>query len=239
MTAIIFKSALFIHVINGFLGLSSGLVAMLSKKGGKLHNRAGLVFYWAMSIVFVTTVLFFVLYPNQTKYHFFLGVGIISFYPNWSGKRLLGMKKAISPTWLDKSMAVAIGIVGLLMFAYALKLDVSKGGDIQVVQILFFVFGSTCLANAYGDGSIYFGFRKPEKLHWLFGHGGKMLGAYTAAVTAFCVNIVPRMLPDNLPSSFQMAVWLTPIIGCSILGQVILKRYRAKVEGPNANRNLA
>jgi hypothetical protein len=226
----IFKSAMFIHVIAGIISLITGLIGMLSKKGSKLHNKLGIVFYYAMCIIFITTVLFFIIYPDKVKYQFFLGVGIISFYPNWSGKRMLSFKKVFNPLPIDKIMAIAIGFVGIGMFIYAYLLKSNADSDSQLLKILFVVFGITCLLNSYGDVTAYFGFRKIEKLHWLFAHGGKMLGAYTAAVTAFSVNIVPRMLPKNMPDSTQMFIWLTPILVFSVLGQIILKRYKKKLK---------
>ncbi len=46
MIKTIFQSALFLHVLAGILALASGLVAMsYGKKGGKVHNLSGQIFY--------------------------------------------------------------------------------------------------------------------------------------------------------------------------------------------------
>lgn len=73
MEASIFKIALFIHVMAGVISLSSGLVAMsYGKKGGKVHKIAGKLFYWAMTVIFLTTVLFLLFIQPKLDFIFFL-----------------------------------------------------------------------------------------------------------------------------------------------------------------------
>ena len=63
MLKIIFQTSLFFHVIAGILALASGLVAMTyGKKGGKIHLLSGNIFYWSMAFIFITTIIFFVIY---------------------------------------------------------------------------------------------------------------------------------------------------------------------------------
>jgi hypothetical protein len=230
MQTLIFKTILFIHVICGAMSLISGGIAMASTKGGKTHNRAGIVFYWAMFYIFISTIIFIILDPSNLKYQFFLGIGIVSFYPNWSGKRMLTMKKVFAPQLIDKIGAIAIGISGLLMFTYGAYLTIHPNSDFGGLNILFFIFGTVALANCYGDSSLYFGFKKAEKMHWFFAHGGKMMGAYSAAMTAFCVNIVPRYLPASTPGFVQIMVWVVPGVTIGILGRILIKKYKTKLK---------
>ncbi len=228
MTKTIFQSALFLHVIAGVLALTSGLVAMsYGKKGGKVHNFSGQVFYLAMVFIFITTILFFVLYPEKLKYQFFLTIGIVSFYPNWSGKRMLSMKKGLVPTWYDKLGGFLIGLSGIVMMAYGVYgvLNPDKFGGLQY---LFLVFGLVSLLNSYGDLKYYLNFQTAPKMHWFFAHGGKMMGAYSAAITAFCVNIVPRYLPENFPFYGYLITWIAPGIVIAIISTRILKKYKVK-----------
>jgi uncharacterized membrane protein len=230
MGNIVFKTALAIHVLCGGLALITGFIAMRSKKGGKVHNKAGLVFYWAMFIIFITTTLFFIMYPTNLKYQFFLGIGIVSFYPNWSGKRMLAMKKGLIPTFTDKLGAWLIGLSGLCMIAYGIYLTIKPNTSFGGLNILFFIFGTVSLINCYGDLKYYLGFKTAEKMHWFFAHGGKMIGAYSAAMTAFCVNVVPRYLPKNLPDYLFIMTWVVPGVAIGIIGRMILKKYRLKFE---------
>lgn len=228
METLIYKSSIAVHVFCGILSLASGLVAMIANKGGKVHNRAGIVFYWSMFMIFVTTMLFFILYPTNLKYQFFLGIGIISFYPNWSGKRMLSMKKGVIPTIIDKIAAWLVGVSGVCMLTYGAYLTINPPQDFGGLNILFFVFGTVSLSNAYGDLKVYLGFVKAEKMHWFFAHAGKMMGAYSAAITAFCVNIVPRFLPENTPSFVFIITWTAPGVIIGIVSARIIKKYKTK-----------
>lgn len=228
MESMIFKGALGIHVLCGILSLFSGLVAMIAKKGSKIHNKSGLVFYWSMFMIFITTVLFFIIYPSNLKYQFFLGIGIVSFYPNWSGKRMLTMKKGIKPELIDKIGAVLIGVSGIIMIAYGAYLVFTSTQKFEVLSILFFVFGTVSLMNSYGDLRLYLGYVKAAKMHWFFAHGGKMIGAYSAAMTAFCVNIVPKYLPEGLPDYVYLMTWILPGVLIGIIGNRMIKKFRIK-----------
>jgi uncharacterized membrane protein len=221
MKALIYQPVLIVHVLCGFFGLLSGFVAMIARrKGGLLHKRAGVVFYWAMFGIFVTTLIFFVLDPTNLRYQFFLGIGIVSFYPAFSGKRVLAMKKGLTPNWLDKTAMWLVGLCGLVMIGYAI-LGRSSG-----YSVLFGIFGAACLSNFYGDYKVYSDRVEADKMHWFFAHGGKMTGAFSAAMTAFCVNIVPRYLPHNLPEYLYIAMWVFPGVLIGFWGQMILKKYR-------------
>ena len=228
METLIYKSSIAVHVLCGILSLIAGFMAMLANKGGKVHNRAGVVFYWSMFMIFVTTTIFFILYPTNLKYQFFLGIGIVSFYPNWSGKRMLAMKKGLRPTLVDKIGGWLIGFSGVCMLAYGTYLTLNPAKEFGSLNILFFIFGTVSVSNAYGDLKFYFGYVKADKMHWFFAHAGKMMGAYTAAVTAFCVNIVPRFLPENTPSFMFLLTWTAPGVILGIVSARIIKKYKIK-----------
>lgn len=227
MEKLIFNFFLVIHVICGFLSLSSGLVAMIAQKGKGVHNASGSVFYWAMLGVFVTTIIFFAIYPGQLKYQFFLTIGIISFYPNFSGKRLLSMKKAIVPALVDWIAAWGVGVCGIVMIGYSVYGFMNPVG-FNGMAILFAIFGVVCLVNAYGDLKIYLGYQKPDKMHWFLGHGGKMMGAYSAALTAFFVNVVPRYMPANTPTFVFILTWVLPGVVVGVIAARILRKYKVK-----------
>lgn len=227
MVSQIFKSALGFHVLCGVVALISGLIAMRSNKGSKLHAWSGKTFYWSMVGIFLTSVLFFIIYPSQLKYQFFLSIGIISFYPNWSGKRMLSMKKGLNPKWYDIFGGIAIGVSGIIMLIYASSC-LLKPNESNQYAILFAVFGTLSLTNSYGDLRYYLKFKEAPKMHWFFAHGGKMIGAYSAALTAFCVNIVPRMLPKNTPDFVYLFTWIAPGVILGIISSMLMKKYKKK-----------
>lgn len=50
----LFLAVLLIHVPLGLTCVVTGLVAMFSRKGAGRHPSAGTIYYWALSVVFVT-----------------------------------------------------------------------------------------------------------------------------------------------------------------------------------------
>jgi uncharacterized membrane protein HdeD (DUF308 family) len=224
MQTLLYKSSLIIHIICGFTALVTGIVPMIAKKGGKAHNFWGNVYYWAMFGVFATTVIFFLIFPTQFKFQFFLGIGILSFYQTYTGKRLLSMKKAIAPNRLDwvATLLISLAGVGLLIFSiqYFMKNDTSSA-------ILFGVFGLGSLSTGIRDIQLWLGKIEHQKMNWLFNHIGRMLGSYAATTTAFCVNIVPRYL-DMLPSWVFIAMWILPGALIGYFSARTIRKYKAK-----------
>ena len=137
------------------------------------------------------------------------------------------MKKAIVPKQVDWIAAWGVGICGIVMTGYAIY-GFMKPAEFNGMAILFAIFGVVCLVNAYGDLKIYLGYQKPEKMHWLLGHGGKMMGAYSAALTAFFVNVVPKYMPKSTPSFVFILTWVLPGVIVGVIATRILKRYKAK-----------
>lgn len=226
MIEAIFKASLFLHVIAGVLGLSFGLIAMTTrKKGGKLHNKTGIVFYWSMAFIFFTSILFVILYPHELKYHFFLTIGIVSFYPSFSGKRLLSMKKGLNIKWFDWVAALIILISGISMIIYGVLIRPQSEGS---YSILFLIFGVLSITQGLGDIRFFSTKSEPPKMFWFFGHAAKMIGAYSAAVTAFFVNVVPRFLPDNVSFFVLISTWVGPVILFALITHYVIRKYKLK-----------
>jgi uncharacterized membrane protein HdeD (DUF308 family) len=226
MKTILFEIILKLHVLAGILSIVAGLIAMTSrKKGGKLHNISGLVFYSSMAFIFVSAISFVLIYPNKIIYHFFLTIGIVSFYPCFSGKRLLSMKKGLDIRWYDWLALAVILISGVVMFIYG---TVILPFGSSSYSILFLVFGVLSLVQGIGDLRLFLVKIEAKKLHWFFGHAAKMIGAYSAAVTAFCVNIVPRYLPEGTSIIVFIIIWIGPSVVFALVTRYIVKRYRVK-----------
>ena len=221
MNALIYKPMLFIHVLCGITALLTGFMAMVArKKGGKFHKANGVVFYYAMLGIFVTTVIFFVLEPFKLKYQFFLGIGIVSFYPTYVGRRMLSMKKEIVANPLDWFAVYFAALSGVVMVGYGMMVD-----DLSF-RILFSIFGTNILLNSFNDWRLYTGRKKAEDMQWFLGHAGRMIGAYSAAVTAFCVNVVPRYMPKNTPEIVYIATWVLPGLILGLVTVYTIRKYR-------------
>lgn len=215
------------HVLAGTIALLIGLVPMFAKKGSRLHNRTGLVYVWCMIIVAATALLMCGLQPFKMLRLFLTGVAVFSFYLCVTGWRATKQKKS-GPTQGDKLLSYVTLAVSIAMMGFGGYL-LTKG--ISVYTILFLLFGYVTFQNARYDLK-QFG-KTPEKMHWFYHHITRMGGSYIATFTAFVVNNVYRMLPENASAWIGMMGWIAPgVIGGIIIGRTI-RYYKVKFSGSN------
>jgi len=174
---------LILHIISGTTALICGLISMIAKKGGKVHNISGRIFFWAMTGVFITATS--IGWIKSLWFLFF--VGFFSYYLACSGYRSLYLKKlhmgqkAQLLDWFISFCGLSFGLALVAMAVY-IKLNGAS-------------LGSSSVPAMFGGLSIYFSvkdiqkfFKRPtEKTHWIVSHGSKMGGAFIATVTAFTV----------------------------------------------------
>jgi uncharacterized membrane protein len=225
-----YKVVLLIHVLFGFSALATGIVPIVSKKGGKAHTVWGNIYYWAMFGVLVTTALLFALRPGQLKLQFFLCIAILSFYQTFSGDRALRLKKSATQATLPDRIGAGVALgCGLVMLGYAGYTGLFLHS--YFMAILFSVFGTGLSLSARNDWQLFTGKIQSEKMHWYFGHISKMMGAYIATVTAFCVTLA-RYLPDGTSVYLQLIPWLSPGLIIGIGTSYYIKRQREKRKLP-------
>jgi uncharacterized membrane protein len=212
------------HVAAGFTGLVVAPLAMLTVKGGRDHRRWGKIFFWSMFWIFVSTlgIMFF-------RFNVFLAViAILSFYSALTGYRALYRKRperGDKPTWLDWTGSIVGVVSGLGLAGWgALGLAglVSVGWP-STFFILGLVFGLALCANAVPDLASYLRPAKDQNWWWYF-HMERMLGAYTAMVTAFVVQNVGRRLPDE----WVWVTWVLPALVAIPLMNLWINHYRRK-----------
>lgn len=214
------------HVAAGFIALLVGLVSMFTKKGGRLHNRAGLVYVWCMITVAATALLLCGLQPFKMLRLFLTGIAVFSFYLCITGWRATKQKKD-GPTPVDKGLTYITLAVSVAMMGFGAYL---LTGRISVFTVLFPFFGFLSFRNAWYDLKS-FG-KTPEKGHWFFHHITRMGGSYIATFTAFLVNNAYRMLPDDAPAWIGTATWIAPpIIGSILIGRTVVY-YKQKFNKP-------
>jgi hypothetical protein len=136
-------------------------------------------------------------------------LSMVSFYPSFAGKRILRFKKkGTQPEWIDHVAAWTLLVSGLGMWAYGSWLVYSGGSTMMI--ILFFFFGLISVNTGRNDIRLYSGKIELEKMHWFYGHLSRMLNSYAAAVTAFLVNVGPRLLPEGTPGWVTIVLWTAP-----------------------------
>ncbi len=172
----------YMHAFFGGLGLITGMISILVKKGGISHKKAGKIFSYSM-IISSLIAIFISRMPNHENLFLFL-IGIFTIYMVLSGNRALTLKgktktkadnidKSISGTMLLISIImIIIGVLGMIQ-----KLDHS---------ILYIFFGSFGASLTIRDFQTFKTFTE-NKTAWIKSHIGRMVGALIASVTAFMV----------------------------------------------------
>jgi hypothetical protein len=171
---------LVLHIATGFAALAAGTLAMLSRKGGPTHIRAGLVFYWGMVGAGVSALALALLRPNT----FLFTIGVLTLYFVHAGRRALA---ADAPDWRDYGGSAGMLAVGAVMIGLG-GLDLAGAALVPLpvglspVLIAFGAIGAALSALDLRD------FRRelqwPEKVAR---HLQRMTAGFIAASTAFVV----------------------------------------------------
>ena len=206
MNELLFTGILYTHIVAGGLALLAGPIAMFNQDGGKLHRKSGIIYFYSMMFIFVSSIILSIVRENW----FLFMVGIFSCYLVLTGYRALKLKmlhrgqKAEKIDWfiLIISLLSGIGLITMGIWMYF-----SKSNSFGLVP---FVFGWVMLSAVKQD---YKRFTIPptEKNHWLLKHIVGMMGGYIATLTAFLVQ--------NIETDPGFIAWLAPTV---ILTPVII-----------------
>ncbi len=218
------------HIAFGTVCLISGIIPMISKKGGKLHRQTGKLFFWSMFGIFITAlgIISFV------RFNFFLLIiAVLSFYLCFTGYRVLHRKKPGEQTWIDWSGAIITFIAGL-SFIYAGTTRYIEIGSFDPLTILLFFFGPLTSLNAGQDMRIFLLKEIDDKLWWFYHHMSAFCGAYIAAVTAFAVQMSNTHLSHL---EYSWLAWILPgIVGAPLIS--FWKRRYMKKHGKVNTSNI-
>lgn len=203
---------LYLHIAAGFTALVIGLVAMFSPKGQNLHNKSGLIYFWAMVVVAITSTIIS-LRSNPINL-FLLVTGIFSFYLIFTGYRSTIVKNK-APQLVDKLVTTIMLGTTLVMVGLATHDWFNGSGRLTIILGLFGTVGGVL---AIADVLVYRnGLSHPKE--WLLRHLGRMLGAYIATFTAFAVtNLTSWVAP--------ILLWTLPGIFGSVAIQLTMLYYR-------------
>ena len=195
---IAFKILLIIHIVAGSIGLFTGTINIIRKKGDNPHRLVGKFFFYGMMVNAVVGFIMSVLHDNL----FLLIIAVFSFYLTATGQRFLSLKKldkGQKPKIIDWMLTIMMLLFALFFIAYGIALLVNHHN----FGIVLLVFGLISILMAKSDISIYRGKIK-FKNYWLLLHIQRMTAGYIAALTAFLVvnnNYLPAVV-----------AWLAPTI---------------------------
>ncbi|MCC9165230.1 hypothetical protein [Pontibacter harenae] len=215
----LFTALLILHIAAGTIGLISGPVSMVNRKGGKQHRLTGKTFFYAMMLVAVTAVAMASL-PNHHS-PFLLIIGVFSAYLVSSGYRVLylkGLVKGQKPQLLDWAISFVMAAFAAYFVLSGLigGMSSSFGNSSNIVSV---VFGSIAMLLVAKDIRKYT--KAPaDKNFWLYDHIARMVAGNIAAFTAFLVV-------NNTPLP-PVVAWLGPtVIGSAVISFFITK-YKLK-----------
>ena len=201
---IFFKILLIIHVIAGSVGLFTGTINIIRKKGDNLHRLVGKCFLYGMLINSVAGFLMSVIHKNV----FLLIIAVFSFYMAATGQRILSLKridKGQQVKRIDWILTFTMIFFALCFIVFGIYLKVNDNN----LGTVLIVFGVISALMARKDIKIYQG-NITIKNYWLLIHIQRMIGAYIAALTAFLVvnnTYLPPVVAWLMPT-----VILTPLI---------------------------
>ena len=191
---------IFIHVLSGSLALIIGLIALLSTKGGKLHNASGRLFLKLMIVVILTGLIGVLVFGRNT---FLLVITVLSGYVAFSGYRVLN-NKANQPKLLDMLVAImSLAVLGY--FLYYMK----SIGMFWAPVVIYSAVGALVFVITY-DFVRYFIPKEKYRKHriWLYEHIYKMTSAFGGLLAAFSGTVFEEYQPHSqyLPSALAMII---------------------------------
>jgi uncharacterized membrane protein len=199
-----FTILLIIHITAGTIGLFTGTINIIRKKGDKLHKSVGRFFYFGMLINGFAGFIMSLIHIN----YFLLIIAVFSIYMISTGQRSLSLKqlnKGQKPQVIDWILSIIMSIFGTGFIIF--------GGYLVFTKVYFgtvmLVFGLISILMVLQDIKNYQG-KIEIKNFWLLVHIQRMIGAYIAATTAFLVvnnTILPGIVAWLLPT-----VILVPLI---------------------------
>lgn len=161
-----------VHVITGYLSLLIGLLVMIiPQKGNPVHVKLGKSYFITMSISGITAIIMSLLFPGRL---IFLFIGVFTLHSLFGGFIMVNKRYKKWKIWL-----LPLSVIGIINGVYM----------IYTGAIVLMIFGSLQLLLAVVDFRMYLN-KAIHPLQVVKAHAGKMAGSFTAATTAFAVNVL-------------------------------------------------
>lgn len=170
---------IYLHAFLGGVGLLTGILSVLVKKGGVKHVKTGKIFTFSMLSSSLISLIV-ARSPHHENLFLFL-IGIFTIYLILAGNRAVTFKSKAKADWIDQLISGTMFLVSLLMILIGVN-----GMEQQGNSILYIFFGSFGTFMTIRDFQTFKVF-KEKKNAWLKSHLGRMIGALIASITAFLV----------------------------------------------------
>lgn len=210
----LFTPLLILHIIGGSIGLCTGTIAAIVKKGSKPHLIAGKFFFWGMCAASVSALIVSRLPAHENLFLF--AVGGFTLYMILSGYRIVLLKrmgKHQPPFFLNDYLITVFGFAFAVFLLIQAVKGLLNGNTFSVVPG---VFGLICLSYVALDIKLFTGNTTVKKT-WMYSHIVRMMGAMIASYTAFLVV--------NIQIDMQWILWLAPSVIGSIFIAFFIRKY--------------
>ncbi len=204
---IVFKMFLILHIVGGSVGLLTGMINILRKKGDKNHKLVGKIFLISMLSAGISSLILASIHPN----YFLSMVGVFTLYLVGSGQLYLKGYNNTTSKIIGWTITILMLLAGILFVGIGV-LDLAKT---NLFGLVFVSFGCLGLRFVQQDFKNYKG-QSSIKNYGLVAHLQRMTGGFIAALTAFLV-VNAKYFPEQLPSFLY---WLLPTI---VLTPLIIK----------------
>jgi hypothetical protein len=174
-----------LHILGGTVALVAGFLALITRKGGRLHTRTGRLFIYAYFVIVVTAIVGIVVFEFRS----FLAVATIaSSYDVFAGYRAIRLRgRRPQPPDIFASV-IAFAAPGVFVFAiHFLHKPWSPG-------LTWSVLGGILLLSGYDLLRLWLPRHWLERV-WVQEHLYKMLAAYIAITATAAATILPRFMP--------------------------------------------
>ena len=209
-----------VHVMAGLTAIVCGTVAIVSRKGGSVHIRAGWVFIYAYIVLVVTAVIGVAIFEFRS----FLAVATIaSSYDVFAGYRSLHLRGR-RPLFIDLALSV-VALLAPLAFVFAMR-ALHKP---WYPALIWSVLGGLMGLAAYDLIRAILPMSWLRRI-WLKEHVYKMMAAYIAAAATGAATIFPGWAPWSA---------LIPVIAGEVLTIYFLFAYEpSKTQGDSSSLPL-
>lgn len=192
-----FNVVFIIHIVGGSVGLLTGLMNLLRKKGDINHKFVGKIFFISMLTAGISSLVLASLHSNS----FLFLVGIFTLYMVCSGQLYLHRNNNITYERLERTMSSLMLLAGILFVGIGVLILIKT----NLFGLVFITFGCLGLFLVHQDFKNY---KEKSKLKnsWIVAHLQRMTGGFLATLTAFLV-VNKNYFPEHIPS---ILFWLLP-----------------------------
>ncbi|GAW40240.1 hypothetical protein SH203_00637 [Brevundimonas sp. SH203] len=208
----LFSSFLIVHVSTGLCAGLVGVLPVVTQKGGRAHRFWGRLFAGLMAVLLVCAWAMTALRFNT----YFLALSATATLSLFSGVRVLGRKRPdlkAEDRARPLDWAATLGVIGIGLWVLVLLASGRSDGPSTVSAAL----AASALTMGVWD---LWRFAAPTSWPfstnlWTYEHLAKMLGAYSAVLSAFSGNFLTA-----LPAPWSQ-LWPTVLFQCLIVAWIV------------------